>query len=63
MKGELEDAEPRKVFLVPFYFTFWLRQVACGILVPRPGIRPVPTALGAWCPNLWTAREVPLVLC
>ena len=33
--------------------------MACGILVPRPGIEPVHPALEAWSPNHWTAREVP----
>ena len=33
--------------------------MACGILVPRPGIEPATPALEARSPNLWTAREVP----
>ena len=36
-----------------------LRRTACGILVPRPGIEPVPPVVEAWSPNHWTAREVP----
>ena len=33
--------------LVPDYFLiFWLSCRACGILVPQPGIKPVPPALG-----------------
>ncbi|XP_054940402.1 UDP-N-acetylglucosamine transporter isoform X4 [Physeter macrocephalus] len=38
----------------------WIRniQLACGILVPQPGIEPVPPALGAQHLNRWTAREV-----
>ena len=35
---------------------------ACGILVPRPGIEPVPSALEVQSLNRWTAREVPLTL-
>ena len=31
---------------------------ACGILVPRPGIEPVPPALETQSLNHWTAREV-----
>ena len=27
------------------YFIFWPRGKACGILVPQPGIKPVPSAL------------------
>ena len=33
--------------------------VACGILVPRPGIEPVLPAVEAQSPNHWTTREVP----
>ena len=45
--------------LILFYFIFWLRRTACGILVPRPGIEPVPPAVEAQGPNHWTAREFP----
>ena len=30
-----------------------------GILVPQPGIEPVPHAVEAWGFNHWTSREVP----
>ena len=33
--------------------------VACGILVPRPGVEPVPAAVEVRSLNHWTAREVP----
>ena len=42
-----------------FFFFFWPRHVARGILVPRPGMEHVPPALGARSFNHWTAREVP----
>ena len=34
----------------------------CGMqeLVPRPGIKPGPLALGAWNLRHWTSREVPM---
>ena len=32
-----------------FFFFFWLCHAACGILVPRPGMEPVPPAVEAWC--------------
>ena len=35
---------------------------ACGILVPRPGVEPVPPAVEAQSPNHWTAREFPLLV-
>ena len=36
-------------------------HIACGILVPWPGIEPVPVlpALGVWSLNHWTTREIP----
>ena len=33
--------------LLPKYFSVWLCHVACGILVPRRGIEPVPPAVDA----------------
>ena len=45
-----------------FFFFFWPCRVACGILVPWPGIKPVPPAVEVWSPNHWTAREVPRFL-
>ena len=33
--------------------------MACGILVPQPGIKPTPPAVEAQSRNHWTAREVP----
>ena len=33
--------------------------MACGILVPQPGIEPTPPAVEAQSRNHWTAREVP----
>ena len=44
------------------YFFFFSCTVVCGILVPWPGIRPVPPALEAWSLNHWTAREVPVYM-
>ena len=33
--------------------------MACRILVPQPGIEPVPPAVEAQSPNHWAAREFP----
>ena len=41
-----------------FFFFFLPYRTACGILVPSPGIEPVPPVLKARNLNLWTAREV-----
>ena len=45
-----------------FLFFFWPRCVACGILVPWPGIEPVPSAVKAPSLNHWTVREYPILL-
>ena len=34
-------------------------RAACGILIPRPGIEPMPPAVEVHSPNHWTAMEVP----
>ena len=37
-----------------FYFLFfWLPGVACGILVPWPGVEPGSSAVTGRCPNPW----------
>ena len=33
--------------------------MACGILVPQPGIKPMAPAMEAWSPDHWATREVP----
>ena len=37
----------------------WCCPVACGILVPQPGMEPIPLAMEAWSPNHLTTREFP----
>ena len=38
---------------------FWPCLMACGILVPQPGIKARPTTVKAPSPNHWTSREFP----
>ena len=45
------------VMLCPFLFFFFFFHASCRILVSRPTLKPVPSALGAWSPVHWTARE------
>ena len=40
---------------------FWPCQVACGILDPQPRVEPGPSAVKAWSPTHWTAREFPRI--
>ena len=42
------------------FFFFWPHHTACRILVPQPGIEPVPPALEMQSLNHWTTREVPV---
>lgn len=35
------------------------RHSACWILLPSPGLGPMPPAVGPPSPNYWTTREVP----
>ena len=46
-------------FTFSFLFVFRPYHLACGILVPQPGIKPVPPALEVWSLNHCTARKVP----
>ena len=45
---------------VLFLFLFWTHLMACGVLVPQPGIEPGPLSVKAQSPNHWTAREFPI---
>ena len=51
-----------KLNLLKLKFSFsWPCYVACGILVPRPGVEPTPPALEAQSFNHWTAKEIPKI--
>ena len=44
-----------------FNFLFFFGCVACGILVPPPGIKPAsPALIGKQIHNHWTTKEVPI---
>ena len=55
------------ISLLLFLFTSWPCRLACRILVPWPGIEPVPPAVEAQHPYHWTAkeflREVKFLIC
>ena len=55
----LKEVRGSSEITTDLYFFFWPRYVASGILVPQPGIKPVPPAMRAWRINHWTTREVP----
>ena len=40
---------------------FWFSgSKTCGILVPQPDLKPMPSAMEVWCLNHWTATEGPI---
>ena len=47
---------------VIFFFFFWYCCGAYGILVPRPGMEPMPSAMGVRNLNPWATREVRAIL-
>ena len=46
------------MYLCIYLFLFF-GHTACGILVPWPGIEPVPPVVEVQSLNYWAAREVP----
>ena len=57
----MKIAEPVIITIILFiYLFFWLCRAAREILVPRPGIKPMPPALGVQSLTHCTSREVPL---
>ena len=60
IKSHLSFSEVvREHFNPPPPIHFLPCRVACRILVPQPGIKPVLPALGAQSLNCWTTRDVP----
>ena len=49
--------QPCTTLPIPRYF-IWLYEMACEILLPQPGIEPVPPAGEVRSLNHWTTREV-----
>ena len=47
-----------RVFFYLFFF-HWLCCMACRILIPYPGIKPMPPEVEAWSLNHWPTREFP----
>ena len=44
-------------FIRPVFLGGWC-LAACEILVPQPGIEPMPPAEEAWSLNLWIIRKI-----
>ena len=55
----------KKIFIYVFLFVnvtlfiYWPHSMVCGILVPRPGMEPMPPAGEAQSLNYLTTRNVP----
>ena len=50
----------KKILTSVYFYASWPLQVVCGILVPRPGIKPLPLAMEVHILNSWTTRETSL---
>ena len=57
-RGSWHSPEDRSQFFC-FLFLGHALCAACGILVPRPGVKPASPAVEARSLNHWTTREVP----
>ena len=47
------------LIIVCFCLLLWPHFEACRILVPQPGIEPMPSAVETRCCNYWSSREFP----
>ena len=56
--GSNVTERPGFSFCFASFPAFWPRHIAFGILVPRAGIEPGPSAVKARS-NHWTSRELP----
>lgn len=45
--GEMYDVRILSQQKIFFFLIFWLHHMACGLLVPTPGMEPAPPALEA----------------
>ena len=50
------------LFLFFVCLLFWPRRAECGILIPQPGIEPMPPALGAQSLNHWKSLSILLLM-
>ena len=55
----LSEFSLRPCSVVSFFVWDVLCCMACGILVPQPGIKPMTSAMKEQSPNHWTAMEFP----
>ena len=50
------------LFIMIFFLNFWLHPIACGTLVPQPGIEPALPALEVQRLHHWIPGEVTLMV-
>ena len=51
--------KPTRPLFIGFFFVFFFLASGIAVLIPWPGIEPVPPAVEAWRINHWTSRELP----
>ena len=52
---------PQSLWYTFLFFFFQPSNAACAILVPWPETEPMSSAVKAYSPNYWTAREFPVI--
>ena len=57
--GQKLEGMATGIIEIEFFFFFFLHHAACRILVPQPGIEPMPSAVKVWSPHHWATREFP----
>ena len=50
------------VYLFFIFIFSWTQRAGYGILVPWPGIKPVPFASEVWSLNHWITRDIPIMM-
>ena len=56
---EVAESDITELYFFFFFLPHVILVLACGILVPWPGIRPMPHVLQVHSLNHWTTRQVP----
>ena len=57
MPSNEDPVQPKRKKYFKSIIYFWLPHPACGLLVPRPGVEPIPSAVKVQGPNPWTTSD------
>ena len=59
-KEFISSPSPASIFIIFFKVYFWLYHLACGILVPQPGLKHMHPTVEMQSLNHWATRDNPL---